>query len=502
MGDIILGIDIGTSATKVIAFDESGRETGFASRSYPLVSPQPGWVEQDAELVWQALLDALTEIAARVAGDGFGRIVSLALAAQAGSIIPVDAGGDPVHPMITWLDRRSDGIVAEWQRDGTAARIRELSGWHPFPGLPLPVIAWLLGERPDVHRRAKRYLGAADFLIHRLTGCFATDLSAACEILMVGADDGQWNAELCAIGGVDPAMQAELGWAGRPIAPLLPAVAERTGLAANTLVIAGGGDQPCACLGMGMTAPGRVALATGTAWVITGITESRRVTDAPASMDLSFHAAPERWTVSQFLGGFGATVDWWLQQAWESPDPAHALGVKALYRHLDAALEKSDPGANGLLFTPLSGPSQLPGSPPGGAFSGLQLAHTRGDMARAILEGCGFEVRWAVDELKGSGLPTTELWIAGGAASSPVWPQILADISGVPIVLADYANWAALGGAALAGWGAGVFPTLQDALARLQPPVRRVEPEGTRQAMYAERYAAYRRVARALAGAA
>ena len=317
---------------------------------------------------------------------------------------------------------------------------------------------------------------------------------------MIGAETGQWDAELCRIGGVDPGMQAELGWAGRRIAPILPEVAACAGLPEDTLVIAGGGDQPCACLGMGMTSPGRVALATGTAWVITGITESRRVADAPASMDLSFHAAPERWTVSQFLGGFGATVDWWLQQAWESPETGEARGAKALYPFLNAGIASSAPGANGLLFTPLSGPSQLPASPPGGTFSGLQLAHTRGDMARAILEGCGFEVRWAMDELLKSGLPATELWIAGGAAASPVWPQILADITGAPIVLADYANWAALGGAALAGWGAGVFPSLDEALVRLQPPVRRVQPNDELAKLYADRYGAYRRLASAVAG--
>ena len=98
-------------------------------------------------------------------------------------------------------------------------------------------------------------------------------------------------------------------------------------------------------------------------------------------------------------------------------------------------------------------------------------------MARAILEGCAFEVRWALDQLRGSGLPTTELWIAGGVSASPVWPQILADISGAPIGVADYANWAALGGAALAGWGVGVFPTLEEGIARLQPPVRRLQPD-------------------------
>ncbi len=500
MSDLILGIDIGTASTKAIAFDPlTGAEVAFASRPYPLLTPQPGWVEQDADAVWCGLLDALREVADRTAGH---RILSLALAAQAGSIIPTDERGDPVHPMITWLDRRTDDLVARWQQDGTAERIRQLSGWHPFPGLPLPVIAWLAAGRPDVYSRARRYLGAADFLNQRLTGRFATDLSAACEILMVSAESGQWDAELCAIGGVDPAMQAELGWAGRIIGPITPEVAAYTGLPADTLVVAGGGDQPCACLGMGMFQPGQVALATGTAWVITGVTLDRRVDQAPPAMDLSFHAAPHRWTVSQFLGGFGATVDWWLAQTWQPADPAQAQGMKAIYPHLNAALAGSEPGSHGLLFTPLGGPSQLPGSAPGGVFAGLQLAHTRADMARAILEGCGFEVRWALDQLRGSGLPTTELWIAGGASASPVWPQILADISGVPIVLADYANWAALGGAALAGWGAGAFPTLEAGVARLQPPIRRLAPNDALADRYAERYAAYRRLTSAMNAAA
>jgi xylulokinase len=492
MPDAILGIDIGTASTKAMAFDSDGAEIASASRPYPLLTPQPGWVEQDADEVWRALLAALREVNQRAAGY---RICALALAAQAGSIIPVDAAGDPVHPMITWLDRRTDDLVARWGRDGTAERIRQRSGWHPFPGLPLPVIVWLRAERPDIHARARRYLGAADFLIHRLTGHFATDLSAACEILMVGADTGEWDPELCAIGGVDPTLQAALGWAGRPIGPITPEVAAATGLPADTLVVAGGGDQPCACLGMGMIAPGRVALATGTAWVITGITDAPRLDQIPPAMDLSFHAAPGRWTVSQFIGGFGATVDWWLAQTWQPPDPAQTQPARELYRHLDAALAASVPGSHGLLFTPLSGPAQLPGSAPGGIMAGLQLAHTRADMARAILEGCGFEVRWALDQLTASGLPTTELWIAGGASASPVWPQILADISGVPIVLADYANWAALGGAALAGWGAGVFPTLEEGITRLQPPVRRLSPDPSLAALYAERFTAYRRLA-------
>ena len=243
MPDIVLGIDIGTTSAKVVAFDLADAEVASASQPYPLLVPRPGWVEQDAEQIWQALLHALREVVARAAGR---RVRALALATQAGSIIPAGEVGDPVHPMITWLDRRTDDLVAAWRRDGTAEHIRRVSGWHPAPGLPLPVIAWLRIERPDLHARARRYLGVGDFLVHRLTGQFASDLSAACEMLLVDAQTGNWSAELCALGGVDATMQAALGWAGRVIGSLTPAAAAATGLPADALVVAGGGDQPCA----------------------------------------------------------------------------------------------------------------------------------------------------------------------------------------------------------------------------------------------------------------
>ena len=214
MRDAVLGIDIGTSSTKAILFDVSGAEVATASQNYGFLTPQPGWVEEDPEAVWQALVRVLQDIMSR-AGDY--RILSLALAAQAGSVIPALENGDPAYPMITWLDGRSSDVVNRWQADGTADRIRQLSGWHPYPGLPLPSIAWLKEHRPDVQSRAARYLGVPDFFIHRLTGQFATDYSAAAEMILVDVKTGRWNEELCALGGVDPGMQPVLGWAGRVV---------------------------------------------------------------------------------------------------------------------------------------------------------------------------------------------------------------------------------------------------------------------------------------------
>ncbi len=498
MPDAILGVDVGTSSTKAILFDLSGAEVAVANQSYPFLTPRPGWVEQDPEAVWQALLQVLRKVVARA--DGY-RILALALAAQAGSVIPADRNGDPVYPMITWLDNRSQDIIRDWQADGTAAIIRQRSGWLVFPGLPLPSIGWLRRHRPDVHAAASRWLGVPDFLNHRLTGRFATDLSAGSELLMVDVQSGAWDEVLCAIGGVDPDMQAELGWAGRPIGAITPEVAALTGLAAGTPVIAGGNDQPCAGLGMGMTAPGKVMLSTGTAWVMMSVVERPSLEAVPAWVNLYFHAVPQRWLGGQLVGGFGATVDWWLRQMWPAQEGQDPLSDRALYANLDEAVRSSRPGSHDLLFLSLTGPSQVANAVPGGGFIGMELAHTRADMCRAVLEGCAYEVRWALDELRTAGIPGEELWLAGGASRSPVWPQILADVSGAPIVIAGYASWAALGAAALAGWGVGAYPTLEEAIARLQPAVTRILPNPALADLYTGRLAAYQRLARAVNGA-
>ena len=137
---------------------------------------------------------------------------------------------------------------------------------------------------------------------------------------------------------------------------------------------------------------------------------------------------------------------------------------------------------------------------PGTSFVGLELAHTRADMSRAILEGCAFEVRWFLEDLRSAGMAVDELRVSGGATGSPIWPQILADVGDVPIVVASYSSWAALGAAVLAGWGAGAYPSIEAGIAALQPPVRRIQPNPDLTPLYAERFGVYQRVARQLTG--
>lgn len=496
MQSTLLGLDIGTNATKAVLFDLAGTELVQVEQSYPLATPQPGWVEQDPEQVWQAVISVIQQIVSQAGPEH--QIVALALAAQCGSVIPTRADGTPIYPMITWLDTRAEALVKQWQAAGLEDTVRTLSGWQLQPGLPLPMIAWLRQFKPDLFAKTERFLSLLDFLNYRLTGIFCTDLSSGAEMQLVDVSTAQWSPQLCDMVGITPDHLARLQPAGTMVGHVTSPVSKLTGLSPQTQVVNGGHDQCCTALAMGMTDPGQVMLATGTAWVITGVVESSSTNPIPPTMNLNFHVAPQRWTVSQYLGGFGASVEWCLNQCWQSAPPNPSLARTDLYTLFNEALTRSQPGCNGLFFLPLGGSLQTAGGTAQGGFVGLRLDHTRIDMSRAIVEGAAFEVRWALENIQQAGLPVEALWVAGGATRSPVWPQILADVSGLPISLTRYAQWPALGAAILAGAGSGVFDTLAEGIARLQKPPRQIAPNETQSKVYLENFASYQAISRKL----
>jgi xylulokinase len=497
MQNTLLGLDIGTTASKAVLFDLSGAELATAEQHYALATPQAGWAEQEPEAVWQAVLEVLRTVVKQAGPER--NIAALALAAQSGSLIPAKADGRPVYPMITWLDNRSVELIKAWQAEGVEEIVRQVCGWLLHPGLPLPNIAWLRQFRPDVFAQSERFLGVLDFLTQRLTGTFCADLSSANEMQLLDVSTGHWSPQLCELVGLKPGQLARLQPAGTVVGPIRAEVSALTGLSRQTLLVNGGHDQCCTALAMGMMSPGKVMLATGTAWVVTGVVETPSLQSIPANMDLNFHVVPQRWTISQFLGGFGAVVEWALQQLWQSADPTQPLARPELYARFNEAVTHSQPGSSDLLFRPLGGSRPGPADKSRGGFIGLRLDHSRSDMSRAILEGIAFEVGWALAKIEQAGLPVERLWLAGGASQSPVWPQILADVSGLPISLTQYAQWPALGAAILAGVGAGFFPNLAEGISRLQKSPQLLVPHEESVRFYRGRLAAYKELAHQLA---
>jgi xylulokinase len=496
MIETLLGLDIGTTSTKAVLFDLAGKELAREiSAPYRNHTPNPGWVEQNPEELWQVVLNVIRNVLGKttVPAQAGINVLALCMAAQSGSLLPVDAQGDPVYPLITWMDGRTVELVRQWQEEGLEPQVKAISGWSLYPGLCLPTIAWLKQHNPLVFSNAKRYFSVNDFIAYRLTGQKFSNLSNGGGMQLVDIHDGQWSGALCALAGITRDQLSPIMPAGSTIGKILPDLCRFTGLSSETILVNGGHDQGCTALGLGITTQGKYLLACGTAWVITGVTTSPDLGHIPAVMDLNFHPAPARWTISQSLGGLGASLEWWANQFLQNRNGQQSRDE--IYGALNKELSETTPGSNGLYFLPLTGGHSGPATNQRGAFLGLQMSHTRAHMARAVLESAAFELRWVLEKITAAGLPVDKLWMVGGAVNSPFWPMILTNVTRTPISIPQYDNWPALGAAILAGIGAGVFNTIEQGLVRFQKPVRDIAVDEAESLIYDKCFITYQEYA-------
>ncbi len=479
----ILSLDIGTTVTKAILFDLAGRELAVSEQTCKLLTPKAGWVELDLDELFGAVMQVLESICQQ-AGPGVA-IQAIALSTHGGSLVLLDADGQPTHHAVTWLDRRSEKIVAGWRDQGMDVRIRQISGWEPQPGLPLSSICAIKQDLPDVFQRTRRFLSINDYIVYKLTGRFCTNPSMAGEMLLLDIQSGAWSHELCELAGIQVEQLSPILPSDAVCGTLSPYICQQLGLAEGIPLINGGQDHSCEALALGMTTPGKFLLACGTAWVVNAAMSSPDVAALPPEMALNAHVIPQRWIASQFLGGLGAGMEWWLDRFWQSPFPSEAATREKRYASFNNALLETQPGSSGLLYTPVGGTPHS--GVQAGGYTGLQINHTRAEMGRAVLESAAYELRWAVENMRDYGMQVEQLWLVGGATRNPVWPQILADATGIPISITQYSHGPALGAALLAAKGLGLvdeFPNWVTA--------HTIEPNSENQSIYSASYARYR----------
>jgi xylulokinase len=490
MMDVLMGIDVGTTSTKAVLFDLNGKEIARASsQPYQNFTPNPGWVEQDPEELWQALLSTIHAVILEAQTNV--HVLALSMAVQSGSLIPADANGMPVYNMITWLDGRAEEIVNEWKLQNQQAWVKPLSGWSLYSSLCLPTIAWLKKHNHQVFNETKIYFSLNDFLTYRLTGKMVTNPSNAGGMQLLEIQTAQWSAELCALAGIQRDNLCEIQPSAAVIGEVLPEICASIGLSAGTLLVNGGHDQGCTALGLGITDPGKILLACGTAWVFTGVLTSADMRHLPPSLDLNFHVLANRWTLSQSLGGLGASFEWWFKKSYLCDQPNSMRSE--LFSVLNSEILQTDRYPD-LFFLPMTGGHIDPGTTSKGGFIGLQLAHSRANMARSVMESAAYELRWALEPVLAANIPVERLWMVGGAAQSAIWPLILANVTGIPICIPDYDNWPALGAAILAGIGAGVFLNEKQGLEKFNKKETVILPEAALQERYAQSFLAYRKL--------
>lgn len=482
--EAILSLDIGTTMAKGVVFDLEGSELAIVEKRLSLIKPRAGWVEMNPEEIWEKVLGIIHQLSNAIDSDYC--IKALALSTQGGSMVPVKKDGTPSYNLITWLDRRSQPLVDEWERQGIDRKIKQISGWSPSAGLPLCSIVALGQNHPDIFRESARFLSLNDFLAYQLTRCYITNPSMAGEMLLTDIRSGTWNEELCSLAGIQVSQLSTILSSESVIGEILPDVCRNTGLPMGIPLFAGGQDHSCEALALGLRSAGDFWLACGSAWVINMVTDTADQENLPSEMSLNFHVLPEQWIASQFLGGLGAGFEWWLEQCWQRSISSQKQARQTVLRALDLELEKTKPGSSGLLAFPVSsargGRSVVPGS-----FLGLRIDHTISDMGRAIMEGAAFELRMVLEKFKAMGLSIEQLWMIGGAAHSAHWPQILADVTNIPILMSQYRHGPAFGAAILAVKGLGYideYPNWTSAKA--------VKVNSDLSSLYDERFSVYR----------
>lgn len=480
----VLGIDVGTTRVKVVVVNEQGDVVSSGSADSRVMFGPGERAEQDPEELWASVVWAVRK-ATKDIGD---RIRGASLSTQGGTLIVMDGDGTPLLPAITWMDRRARPEGEEMSRRYGLLHFYERCGWTPEGGsLPLSQVAWVRAHERLLFEGAVQFGFVDSFLIQRMTGRHVTDPSNAAITVLCDVRQRTWDKELLAMVGISEEQLPEIVPSGEVVGRVLSDVAEVFGISRETVVYAGGHDQYCGALGAGVIEPGDTMLSTGTAWVLLTATEeplfdvSSRFAPAP-------HVIEGRWGLLASIPTAGVCMEWLIRQTFGTDERQRVFEV------INELVQKTAPGSEGLVFLPHFSGSSWPTWKQNarGAFVGLTLTHGRGHLFRAVMEGVMFQVRWVLDTMRTAGAEPTALRMVGGGARSPIWPGMVADGTGVPVVVPETTETANFGAALLAGLGMGLFET-DDLEMVLDREARRIEPDPMRKGIYDEMFEVYRR---------
>jgi len=471
--ELLLGLDVGTTATKAFLFDREGHLQAMASHAYGLITPQPGWVEQDPETLWSAVVAVLRAVAAALRPAD--RLLALAQSSQGGTTIPLDADGRPLGNALSWMDGRAQAEYEALAQAGMGEAIYRRTGWPLMAGLPLQHIRWLRRHQPERFRAVRRFAFVNDFIGRRLTGGWCMNPSDASITQLFDIETADWDDGLLELAGIRREQLSPIASSAVQIGRLTGDAAACTGLPAGLPVFNGAHDQYCAAVGAGVTAAGATLLSCGTAWVLLAVPASLEA-GRRSGLALSCHAVPGRWGAIRSLGAVGAALEWLADNLWADVGPERA----DRYAVINRAAAAAGPGAHGLLFYPPTGGHTSATAGGRGGWAGLALAHSRADLSRAVMEGTACELRWAIEEMAANGVDVGRLTMVGGAGRSPLWPQIVADVTGREVVVPAMTQAAGWGAAVLAGVGVGLFAHAEAAAPLVLADARRFMPADRR----------------------
>ena len=471
---VVLGVDIGTTSAKAVAFDADGRALGRGETAYPLLEPEPGQAVQDPVAMVEGTLAAV-RTAATAARDRGARIAALSFSGAMHSLVGLDADGRALTPLLTWADMRATEQADRLRREHPELHDRTGTPVHPMA--PLTKLVWFAEHEPATFAAVRRWAGIKELVVARITGAWAVDHSIASGTGLLNLQALDWDRGALAIAGIDADRLSRLYPTTERLA-LGAAAASELGLQADLPVIVGAGDGPLANLGLGAVHPGVAACSIGTSGALRLMVE-RPAVDPQRSV-FCYALTPGRWVVGGAINNGGVVLRW----AGEALAPD--LGDHAEAQLL-ALAERVPAGSEGLIMLPYLLSERAPhwSSEPRGAYVGLTRHHGRGHLVRAALEGVCQQLALVLASMRDAGNEVHEIRATGGFARSPLWRQMLADALGMPIGFAGGHEGSAFGAALLGMEALGLVDGI-DRAAQLVGIEDVVEPDPGAAAVYAD----------------
>jgi xylulokinase len=501
--DYLIGVDLGSTNLKAIAYDPQGRAAAKASRPNQRVNPypdHPDWAIWRPEAIWGGVAECLREVVGQLRDPGLVR--GLAVTGMGMDGLPIAKDGQWLYPLISWHCPRTEPQYRWWLDHVGAERSFAVGGNQIWVFNTALRLLWMRENEPKILDQAEKWLLIEDFVNYMLCGRHATDYSMASTTLLFDQRKQAWSDELLAASGIDRRLLCDPLPSGTVLGEVHAKAAEATGLRAGTPVVLGGHDYCCGAIPTGAFRPGVVLDVTGTWEMVVAALPEPVLTSPVRQMGIlvDSHVARNAWAA------MGATVaadmlEWFRKEfGFEERHRAETEGGVD-WDHLMQAAEASPPGAHGAYFLPHMSGSHCPvvDHQSMGAFVGLRNIVTKADMLRAVIEGLDYQFLQVVRGFQsGLGAQPEKIVAIGGAVNNSFWMQNKADVVGKPIEVPELDEAVPLGAAILAGIGVGLYRDEADALEQVRKPGRTYEPTPALVNQYAEWFAKYEQLYPAL----
>lgn len=480
-----IGVDLGTSAVKLLLMDENGKIEKIVSKEYPLYFPHPGWSEQKPEDWFAQSMAGIKELVSecdrtQVKGISFG--------GQMHGLVALDENDDVIRPAILWNDGRTGKQTDYLNNVIGKEKLSKYTANIAFAGFTVPKILWMKENEPEDFARICKIMLPKDYLAYRLSGTFCTEYSDASGMLLLDVEHKCWSKEMMDICGITKEQLPKLYESWEPVGCLKPEIAEELDLPRDVRVIAGAGDNAAAAVGTATVGDGGCNISLGTSGTLFISSRTFGVDENNALH--SFAHADGNYHLMGCMLSAASCNKWWMDEILKTTE----------YQEEQAGITKL--GENTVFYLPYLMGERSPHNDPEAraAFIGMSMDTTREEMTQAVLEGVAFGLRDSLEVARSIGVDPKRTKICGGGAKSPLWRKIIANVMNMKVDIIESEEGPGYGAAILAAVGCGVYPSVEEAAKKLVKVVATEEPDPELVAKYEERYRKFRKFYPALKG--